>query len=118
MTPSENQRNFIYATAIINTARPMTRADFECSECGREKVNQSAPELRRPFMVSPHEALLAESVKEQLRDDVTQIIQRVPFIECAPFRLFDAGLISDLADASDRLAATIAKLQEKANANG
>jgi hypothetical protein len=39
MTPSENQRNFIYATAIINTARPMTRADFECSECGREKVD-------------------------------------------------------------------------------
>lgn len=76
------------------------------------------PELRRPIMVSPHEVLLAESVKEQLRDDVTQIIQRVPFIECAPLRLFDDGLLSELADASDRLAATIAKLKEKANANG
>jgi hypothetical protein len=81
-------------------------------------VNQSAPELRRPFMVSPHEALLAESVKEQLRDDVTQIIQRVPFVDCAPFHLWDAGLIDELADVSDRLSATIAKLKGKANANG
>lgn len=52
------------------------------------------------------------SVREQLVDDVTQIIQRVPFIERYPARLFDPGLISELAEASDRLAAKVAQLQE------
>jgi hypothetical protein len=80
-------------------------------------VNTSAPELRRPFMVSPQQTLLDASFREQLVDDVTQIIQRVRFIECAPARLWETGLVSELADATDRLAATIAKLQEKANGN-
>ena len=53
---------------------------------------------------------------ELVIDDVTQIVQRVPFLEVAPARYFEPGLVSELADASDRLAATVAKLQEKTNA--
>lgn len=52
---------------------------------------------------------------EMLIDDVTQIAQRVPFLEVAPARLFEPGLISELADASDRLAAKVARLQEMQN---
>ena len=58
---------------------------------------------------------LETAKREMLVDDVTQLAQRVPFIEVAPAALFDAGLLSELADASDRLAATVAKLQEKIN---
>lgn len=70
------------------------------------------PELRRPMMVSPHETLLAASFRSQLVDDVTQIIQRVPYVECAPVRLWEEGLVSELADAVDRLAVKVAQLQE------
>lgn len=55
------------------------------------------------------------NVAEMLVDDVTQIAQRVPFLEVAPARLFNPGLVAELADASDRLAATVAKLQERLN---
>ncbi len=58
-----------------------------------------------------------QSVVELLIDDVTQIIQRTPFVEVAPARLFDAGLTSELADASDRLAAKVAQLQEAQGAS-
>ena len=54
-------------------------------------------------------------IEEMIVDDVTQIVQRVPFIEVAPARLFDSGLVAELAEASDRLAAKVAKLQEQAN---
>jgi hypothetical protein len=50
---------------------------------------------------------------EMLIDDVTNICQRVPFLEVAPRSLFTAGLVSELADASDRLAAKVADLQEQ-----
>lgn len=69
------------------------------------------PEIRRPFMVSPHETCLAESVKEQLRDDVTNVIQRVPYIECAPAHLWEPGLVSELAEAAEKLTAKLSKLQ-------
>lgn len=67
-------------------------------------------------VVSQSAVLFGMHKSEMLIDDVTQIVQRVPFIECAPLHLFDPGLLAELADASDRLAATVAKLQEKANA--
>lgn len=76
-----------------------------------------AEELRRPFMVSPHETCLEASLREQLTDDVTQIVQRVRYIECAPQRLWEPGLISELADAADRLSAKAAKLQEAQGAD-
>jgi len=68
-------------------------------------------------VISPHEIALAIGKREMLIDDVTQIAQRVPFIEVAPARLFDPGLLSELADASDRLAAKVAKLQEAQGAD-
>lgn len=46
-------------------------------------------------------------------DDVTQIAQRIPYLEVAPPRFFSVGLVSELADASDRLAVKVAKLQEE-----
>lgn len=49
---------------------------------------------------------------EMLADDVAQIVQRLPYLEVAPARLFTPGLLSELADASDRLAAKVAKLSE------
>lgn len=58
-----------------------------------------------------------EAHREMLIDDVAKIIERVPFIEVAPASLFTTGLVSELAEASDRLAATVAKLQEKFNAD-
>ena len=54
---------------------------------------------------------------EMLIDDITQIAQRVPYIEVAPTRLFSVGLLSELADASDRLAAKVGKLQEAQGAS-
>jgi hypothetical protein len=80
-------------------------------------VNQSAPELNRPFMVSPSETLLAASLREQLIDDVTQIIQRVRFVEVAPTRLWEPGLVSEFAEAVDKLAVKVAKLQEAQGAD-
>lgn len=68
-------------------------------------------------VVSPHETCLRVAKEEMLIDDVTQIIQRVPFIECAPAHLFDTGLISELADAVDRLAVKVGKLQEAQGAD-
>lgn len=57
------------------------------------------------------------SASEMLVDDVTAICQRVPFVEVAPAKLFDAGLLSEIADASDRLAAKVADLQERQGAS-
>lgn len=68
-------------------------------------------------VISPHETAFAVAKNEMLVDDVTQICQRIPFIEVAPARMFDAGLLSELADASDRLAAKVAKLQEAQGAD-
>jgi len=73
--------------------------------------------MNAPGVVSLHAKLLEASVREQLVDDVTQIIQRVPFIERYPTRLFDPGLISELAEASDKLAAKVADLQEAQGAD-
>lgn len=50
--------------------------------------------------------------EEMLADDVSQIVQRLPYLEVAPARLFTPGLLSELVDASDRLAAKVAKLTE------
>jgi hypothetical protein len=49
---------------------------------------------------------------DMLTDDVSQIVQRLPYLEVAPARMFTPGLLSELADASDRLAAKVAKLTE------
>jgi hypothetical protein len=68
-------------------------------------------------VISMHGKLLEASVREQVIDDVTQIIQRVPFIERYPARLFDPGLVAELAEASDRLASRVAQLQEQTNGN-
>lgn len=76
------------------------------------------PELRRPMMVtSPHETALAASLREQLVDDVTHIVQRVPYIERARPAMWEAGLVSELADAVDRLAVKVAQLQEAQGAD-
>lgn len=71
------------------------------------------PELQRPFMVErdPH------GFADQLVDDVTQICQRVQYVELAPKRYWTPGLISELADAADRLAVKVAKLQEAQGAD-
>lgn len=55
------------------------------------------------------------TIEEMLADDVAQIAQRVPYLEVAPKRYFTPGLVSELADASDRLAAKVASLQEATN---
>jgi hypothetical protein len=68
-------------------------------------------------VVSMHAKLLEASVRESMVDDVTQIIQRVPYIERYPRRLWEAGLLSELAEASDRLAARVAHLQETEGAD-
>lgn len=52
--------------------------------------------------------------EEMLADDVAQIIQRLPYLEVAPASLFTPGLLSELQDASDRLALKVAKLTERA----
>ncbi len=51
--------------------------------------------------------------EQMLADDVAQIVQRLPYLEVAPARLFSPGLLSELADASDRLALKVAKLTER-----
>lgn len=56
-------------------------------------------------------AFHAEQI-DMLTDDVAQIVQRLPYLEVAPAHLFGPGLVSELADASDRLAAKVAKLTE------
>jgi hypothetical protein len=73
--------------------------------------------VNAPGVVSLSAKLLEASVKETLIDDVTQIVQRVPFIERYPARLFEAGLVSELAEASDRLAAKVAAIQEAQGAD-
>lgn len=67
--------------------------------------------------VSQHAEALAASVLEALVDDVTQICQRAPFIERYPNKLWTVGLVSELADASDRIAAKVAQLQEAQGAD-
>lgn len=57
------------------------------------------------------------SALEMLVDDVTGICQRVPFIEVAPAKLFDPSLLSELADAADRLSAKVGDLQERQGAS-
>lgn len=55
---------------------------------------------------------VAFDAETMLADDVAQIVQRLPYLEVAPKRMFSAGLISELADASDRLALKVARLTE------
>ena len=71
-------------------------------------MNANPPELRRPFMAD---------LQEQLVDDVTQIVQRVRYVELAPTRMWEPGLVSELADAADRLSAKVAKLNEAQGAD-
>ena len=71
------------------------------------------PELRRPMTVDG----LADDMRNQLVDDVTEIMQRVPFVEIAPARLWDAGLVSELGDVVARLSEKFAKLQEAQGAD-
>lgn len=60
---------------------------------------------------SPTLQCLELSVREAVIDDVTQVIQRAPFICRYPKRLFDIGLIDEFADALDRLNVKLAELQ-------
>lgn len=55
----------------------------------------------------------AATAEEMLADDVAQIVQRLPYLEVAPAHLFTPGLLSEIADASDRLACKVAKLTER-----
>jgi hypothetical protein len=55
--------------------------------------------------------LLELSCTESLIDDVTQVIQRTPFICRYPSKLWTAGLASEFADAVDRLNLKVAELQ-------
>jgi len=66
---------------------------------------------------SPQETALSEFKAQMLTDDVTSICQRVPFIEVAPAHLFSEGLLSEIADASDRLAVAVSKIQERKGAD-
>lgn len=76
------------------------------------------PELRRPFMVeSPHETCLRASLRSQLIDDVTQITQRVPFVECAPAKMWEPGLVSELEEAVSKLSKKLADLKGKVDGN-
>ena len=75
-------------------------------------MNANPPDLRRPFISAP-----SDSFKDQLVDDVTQICQRVRYVEVAPTRLWEVGLVSELADAVDRLSVKVAKLQEAQGAD-
>lgn len=49
-----------------------------------------------------------------LADDVAQVVSLVPYIEVAPSSAFSPSLVSELADAVDRLAAKVARLTERA----
>lgn len=52
--------------------------------------------------------------QEMLADDVAQDVSLVPYIEVAPSSAFSPSLVSELADAVDRLAAKVARLTERA----
>lgn len=56
--------------------------------------------------------MLELSINESLIDDVTQVIQRTPFICRYPKRLWSIGLVSEFADAIDRLNVKLAELQD------
>lgn len=75
-------------------------------------MNRSAAAIK-----PPQEIALAEFKAQMLTDDVTQICQRVPFIEVAPAHLFSEGLLSEIVDASDRLAVAVSKIQERRSAD-
>lgn len=59
------------------------------------------------------EAIIPLTANDLLADDVAQIIQRLPYIEVAPASAFSPGLLAELSDASDRLAAKVARLTER-----
>jgi hypothetical protein len=84
-------------------ASPQARSGLGPSgyDPGRETVRQM-------FEASAYEGLV---------EDVTAIARAVRYIEVAPARLFDVSLLSELADASDRLAAKVADLQERKGAS-
>lgn len=84
---------------------PYGSSPFRCSSHDAGDFEVNAP-------TNPHLLAFEASVREQIVDDVTQIIQRVPYIERYQARLFEPGLLSELAEASDRLAAKVADLQE------
>lgn len=60
---------------------------------------------------SPTLKMFETSISESLIDDVTQVIQRAPFICRYPKRLWTVGLVSEFADALDRLSCKLAELQ-------
>lgn len=60
--------------------------------------------------------MFESSAFDGLVEDVTAIACAVRYVEVAPARLFDASLLSELADTSDRLAAKVADLQERQGA--
>lgn len=68
-------------------------------------------------VVSQHAVALAASIAEMIIDDATHVIQRVPYLERYPHHLWESGLVSELAEASDRLACVVAKLQEAQGAD-
>lgn len=56
--------------------------------------------------------MLEVSATESLIDDATQVIQRTPFLCRYPKRLWTVGLVSEFADALDRLNVKLAELQD------
>jgi hypothetical protein len=65
-------------------------------------------------MTAPLPVLVAleASVKDAIVEDVSHIIRCAPFIARYPVRLFDAGLIHELAEAVDLLNCKVADLKE------
>lgn len=61
--------------------------------------------------------MFTSSAREGVVEDVTAISRAVRYLEVAPPRLFDTSLLSELADASDRLAVKVADLQERQGAS-
>ena len=85
----------------------MSRAIAACSGTGA--THEPSPDGLGPTGGYPTIAFDAEAM---LADDVAQIVQRLPYLEVAPARLFSPGLLSELRDASDRIALKVAKLTE------
>ena len=86
-----------------------------------EAVNRLSCCARNPFGFPPIGfdpgrslalQMLEVSCEEALIDDATQVIQRTPFLCRYPKRLWSLGLVSEFADALDRLNVKLAELQD------
>lgn len=66
---------------------------------------------------APTRALLEESVRSQIIEDVSHIVRCAPFIDRYPTRLFTPGLASELEEAVGTLARKVASLKEAEGAD-